>query len=431
MTLEVLFTFGGTETDVTAYVNFVSINRGRPQRYGIFPAGTATITLNNRDRRFDPLYTAGPYYGNIRPRIPVRIVDEQIELFVGYVDDYDYNYPNAKDAIVQVVCVDGLALLTQTSLNTFVNVQQVAGERINSIVTRTEVSYPGAVNLDGGLTLLQADTVGQNVNTLAYLQQVAGTDIGRLFVDRTGILRYLARTDSVTQDAVVVFASTDDPYLLELATLSSATLWFDAANPEPLRNDLSLAAQGAIELQDATLLFDASDPAYVPPIIAPKTVEIQYGTEELYNRVSVTRLNGGTAEAFDQDSIDLYGTRTFTQSGTLFLDDATTELYADFIVSEFAEPTFRITGHEVFVTAQDDTAARYLKRLDIGDVVRTIWTPNNVGSPQDVFSVVERITHRLTPASHSMTVTLTPRPTGGFILDSLTDGLLDTSEMTY
>lgn len=431
MTLEVLITFGGIETDVTEYVKNAAINRGRPQRYGVFPAGIANIILDNRDRDFDPLYTDGPYYGNIRPRIPIRIVDEEIELFVGLIDDYDFQYPNSQDATVEVRCVDGLALLNQTSLNTFTNVQQTAGQRITSVVTRPEVAYTGPINLDAGLTELQADTVDQNTNTFGYLQQVAATDIGRLFVDRTGTLRYLERTDSVTKDAVVIFASSEDPYLLQLVTLSSATLWFDADNPEPIRNDLTAASQGAIELQDATLWFDASDPAYVPPIIAPTTVEVEFGTEELFNRVSVTRLNGATAEAIDQESIDLYGTRTFAQASTLFLDDVTTQLYADFIVSESADPTFRITGHELFVTAQDATSARYLKRLDVGDVVRTIWTPNNVGSPQDIFSIVERVTRRLTPASHRMTVTLTPRPTGGFILDSLTDGILDTSEITY
>jgi hypothetical protein len=69
--------------------------------------------------------------------------------------------------------------------------------------------------------------------------------------------------------------------------------------------------------------------------------------------------------------------------------------------------------------------------VEIGDVVRTIWTPNQVSDVVDLDSIVEGVEHRIDSISHMVTFQLTPRPTGGFILDDPNRGLLDTSEMTY
>jgi hypothetical protein len=78
-----------------------------------------------------------------------------------------------------------------------------------------------------------------------------------------------------------------------------------------------------------------------------------------------------------------------------------------------------------------DLEARYLKRLEIGDVVRTIWRPNNEGQPFDVDSIIEGVEHRISFDRHDLTLQLTPFSRAGFILDDPNRGLLDTSEMTY
>lgn len=49
-----------TWTDVTEYVQGVSIQRGRSNELDDFSTGSATIVLENNDRRFDPEYAAGP-----------------------------------------------------------------------------------------------------------------------------------------------------------------------------------------------------------------------------------------------------------------------------------------------------------------------------------------------------------------------------------
>lgn len=52
-----------TWTDVSDYVRAGSVRIGRSNELADFQAGVLSVDLDNRDRRFDPTYTSGPYYG--------------------------------------------------------------------------------------------------------------------------------------------------------------------------------------------------------------------------------------------------------------------------------------------------------------------------------------------------------------------------------
>jgi hypothetical protein len=60
-------------TDITPYVQGFGLKRGRQYELDTFQPGTASITLDNQDRRFDPTYPAGPYYPNIKIGKRVRV----------------------------------------------------------------------------------------------------------------------------------------------------------------------------------------------------------------------------------------------------------------------------------------------------------------------------------------------------------------------
>ena len=62
-----------TWTDVTTYVRGFETSRGVPDDWTLQADGSATVTLSNRDRRFDPFNTSGPYYGKLLPRRQIRI----------------------------------------------------------------------------------------------------------------------------------------------------------------------------------------------------------------------------------------------------------------------------------------------------------------------------------------------------------------------
>lgn len=93
--VEVAFGFGpydapqsGDWTTITDDVNSIETNRGRQSELDTFPAGTATFNLDNQERQFDPLNSAGPHYGELKPNVPVRVVAELTEPLWTFVDEF-------------------------------------------------------------------------------------------------------------------------------------------------------------------------------------------------------------------------------------------------------------------------------------------------------------------------------------------------------
>jgi len=154
MTTTVTVFFGGVATDVTAFVRSVSVRRGRSRELDRFSTGTAAVVFANEDRRFDPLYSAGPYFGQILPRLRVSIATDGVSVFNGVIEDWNLDYDLSGKSEASISCVDGLALLAQTALNEFTNTQQTPAERISTVLARPEVSYSGAVNLDPGFNVV-------------------------------------------------------------------------------------------------------------------------------------------------------------------------------------------------------------------------------------------------------------------------------------
>jgi len=108
-------------TDVSAYVRGLSTRRGRNNELDSFSPGTMSVTLSNTDRRFDPEYAAGPYFGAVTPSRPIRVRAEYDgqgveDLFFGWVDGWDQQYVQPNDASVVVTATDGFKILNQLTL---------------------------------------------------------------------------------------------------------------------------------------------------------------------------------------------------------------------------------------------------------------------------------------------------------------------------
>lgn len=80
--VEMAFGFGPNDasptwTDISSYVDMsksvVDAKSGRSAVRGSLSPGSLRFVLDNSDRRFDPSYTAGPYYGDLVPGVPVRV----------------------------------------------------------------------------------------------------------------------------------------------------------------------------------------------------------------------------------------------------------------------------------------------------------------------------------------------------------------------
>lgn len=68
ISFDAAFAASRTWVDVSDYVQALSYNVGRQRDLDVFQATTATVVLDNSDRRFDPLLTNGPYGAGLKPR---------------------------------------------------------------------------------------------------------------------------------------------------------------------------------------------------------------------------------------------------------------------------------------------------------------------------------------------------------------------------
>jgi hypothetical protein len=113
-----------TWVDITQYVRnepSIRINRGRPSELDAFSAGTMSLTLNNRDRRFDPSHAAGAYFGNLIPgkQIRVRATWNAVtyDVFTGWVTGWPQTFGTAgKDATVTIEAFDAIGWMAKNRL---------------------------------------------------------------------------------------------------------------------------------------------------------------------------------------------------------------------------------------------------------------------------------------------------------------------------
>lgn len=183
--VEVAFGFGPYDPeplaldwdDITSDVFEISVTRGRQTEFERFPASTATVLLRNEDRTYDPLNTAGAYYGQLLPNVPIRItatVDStDYPIWRGYVDGWPTVWTEAGFAAeVQVAATDAFKLLAERfmpdTLRTWLDATFTPGlpgfwARMDSAVDNVLVN-DGTVGYDG-VALAALDTVDPLVPT--------------------------------------------------------------------------------------------------------------------------------------------------------------------------------------------------------------------------------------------------------------------------
>lgn len=108
-----------TWTNVTTDVRSLSVKRGRTDDYSQFPTGSATVVLNNRTEKYNPLNTAGVYYGKLLPRRQIQITAQAVSgyqsVFRGYISGWPVSWTQGGlDSTVTIQCFDMLGLLADT-----------------------------------------------------------------------------------------------------------------------------------------------------------------------------------------------------------------------------------------------------------------------------------------------------------------------------
>jgi hypothetical protein len=370
---------GDVLVDVTDTVRAVQVRRGRSRTLEKFTAGNANVTLDNRNRAYDPTNADSPYFGSITPRKEVRVdIDEQY-LFVGNVEDWNFSYSLTGDSVAEPSCVDGMAYIANQLVPAGTAISQATGARVAAILD--EVNWPAATRaISTGEATLDADVRDEPVNALDYLNTVSLSEPGAFFISRNGMATFLDRADLQSfSDTGVIFGGT---------------------------------ATGAIPFID---------------------IGVVYGTEELYNQVSVVwsagTAVGGTATASDSASQALYGVIPVTYS-TLLDTDTDAQRLADWVVAQYSTAQLRLDSVTVRLDGLTADQKAAVLDLDLGSVAQVEYTPNNAGSAITSYVTIDGIAHAATPALHDVTFTLS-QTVAAFILDNAQFGTLDDNVLGY
>jgi hypothetical protein len=372
------FTLGGTLFyDVSEFLLGVQVSRGKSRELDRYNAGQSSVLLDNRARTFDPLYSSSPYSGQIVPHREIRIKSNGSAVFYGVIDDWNLDYSPNGDNTATAISSDGFTLLATQSLSAHTATSQLTGARVNAVLDRSEVNWPLASRtVETGKATLQADVVDEGTNALEYLQIVEKSEPGAVFIGKDGYFNFQERTQQISSTAVKTFA--DDGTGIDFNNL-----------------------------------------------------QVVYGSEQLYNRIVITRANGTAQIADDTDSQNQYGISTLDENNLLLATDSASLDLANYLLTRYSEPEYRFEAVEIELANLPTAQQNDVLSLELTDVVRVKFTPNGIGSAIDQYALITGITHRTNSISHSVTIGLSTLDYANFILDDSVFGQLDNDRLGF
>jgi len=392
---------GQVLVDVSEYVRDFNTNRGKSRELDRFQAGQASVSFNNSQRVFDPTFEASPFFGQIEPRRQIVITVDDVIQYEGTIDDWNIDYERGGNSVATAVAFDGIANLANITLEDFTPTGAVVeskrfilddsekgeldnsnnlldgedaalttGRAINSALDN--IGWPEENReLDTGLAVVEGNPIEDGTIVLDYLQKVATSEPGGVFISKSGDVRFIERN------------------------------------------------AGFLETKP---LF-ADDGTGIPYSV----VSVVFGTELLFNEVTVSN-STDEVSAVNQTSVNLYGKRDLTRETVLNSTEQLNQL-ADFIVGKFGEPEFRFEVIEVDLSNLNASQREQMIDLELGDFVQVKFTPNDIPPAIDRFGQVISTKSTFTPTSEVIQIGLQSVQGALIVLDEEAFGKLDSGSV--
>jgi hypothetical protein len=186
-------------------------------------------------------------------------------------------------------------------------------------------------------------------------------------------------------------------------------------------NALSILTATVANPSPAPVLFSDFGPG-----IRFTQIQVQYGSEYLYNEVEATTQDpfAELQVATAPQSKQFYGVRTYTISSLLNATDAGAFDVAKDYLTYYYEPELRVEAITVDLSNLTIEQRLEILGLEIDSYISVSFTPNGVGDPKVRSGLVTGISHRVTLTSHEVELRLrTERNL--FTLDSDSKGILN------
>jgi hypothetical protein len=379
-----LYTLGGTRFfDITDRLVSATTQRGKSVSLDRIDAGNSNIVLDNADRLFDPLFESGFYFGNLVPGREVKISCNGFDVIHTFIDDIDIAYEPGSRSVVSIQGVDGLSDLTINNLPEVFPDVELSGARVTRILDLPEVAWPIDDRIIAeGSSLLSDTDIAEGTQTISYLQLIATSEAGEVFVSK------------------------DNKFV------------FKGRNTPP-------------NLPDLIFTDEASIPGYT--VIPFADLGVVFGSEELYNRIVITNDQIFPDQAIAEDSASqaAYGPRSYTVDGLLNNDPDELEYLADFLLARFKEPQYRFSSLSVVMDILSEGQQDEVLDLEIGDIVQVKFTPSGIPPAIEQYVRIIGISHDWQNNEKRINLALERLDFSLFVLDSPVLGILDEDRLSF
>jgi len=361
-------------SDITDKMIELSIARGKSRDLDRFSSGAVSVVLNNEQRTFDPLYTGGPYYGQIVPRRGLRITTDGVRQFEGLIDDWNFDYDPGGRSKAEILATDEFTSLARQLVTPGTATPQATGARVSAVLDMDGVLWP----VDKRIISEGDSTLGADVfegNALEYLQKVDTSEQGNLFISKSGDLVFQDRGDATPRsDSLITFADdgTGIPYT---------------------------------------------------------SVQVVYGTELLVNDVTVTS-SAGSANATSERSRVTYGV-VAEEIETLVNSTDQLQNIADFILGKYVDPEYRIESLSMNLDTMSAGDKTSVLGLELGDIILVKFTPNGIGDPILQYGQVIKLDSEVEQIRHDITIGIAQIDYTFLVLDDSLFGKLDTDHLGF
>ena len=355
--------------DVSNQIDYIKTRRGRDAVSDEFQSGQLTLRIVDQNGDFNPQNPSSPYYELLSPMRKVQITATYsgvtYPIFSGFITSYLTTQPQEATDLayttIQAIDAFRLAQLAQISTVAGASAGDLTGTRINQILD--EIEWPNSMrDVDAGLTTVQNDP-GTFRTSLTAMQTVATTEYGALYVDAYGSF--------VFQDRALTTASVALP-TTDFADDGTGIYYVDA---NWILNDVLV-----------------------------------------YNKATVTRLNGSPQVASNQASIDKYFLHSYNEQDLLMQTDAVALDYARAYVASRQETSIRCDSITLDLYTPDYNAGIIAALdLDFFDPI-TVSTTQPGGSTLVKTLQIFGVQNVITPNSFKTTFTTLEPIIDGFII---------------
>jgi hypothetical protein len=379
-----LYTLGGTRFfDITDRLVSATTQRGKSVALDRIDAGNSNIVLDNADRLFDPLFESGFYFGNLVPGREVKISCNGFDVIHTFIDDIDIAYEPGSRSVVSIQGVDGLSDLTINNLPEVSPDLELSGARVTRILDLPEVAWPIDDRIIAeGSSLLSDTEISEGTQTISYLQLIATSEAGEVFVSK------------------------DNKFV------------FKGRNTPP-------------SIPDLIFTDEASIPGYT--VIPFADLGVVFGSEELYNRIVISNDQVFPDEAIAEDSASqaAYGPRSYTVNGLLNNDPDELQYLADFLLARFKEPQYRFNSLSVVMDILSESQQDEVLDLEIGDIVQVRFTPSGIPPAIEQYVRIIGISHDWQNNEKRINLSLERLDFSLFVLDNPVLGILDEDRLSF